>query len=131
MDKIILLEKIWDCLNSQIVPIYAGAKMLKNIFRKIVFIDFYQFKSYDELADYLIHMSKEQYEKYLYSAKKLLENKKVVYLFSGEKYAQDILNAVSHRTEFSMHFYDKIYVRIYPVYLKLVSELKEFCERNY
>ena len=129
MDKNYITEKIWDCLNSQIVPIYAGAKNVKEYIPEDCFIDFYQFKSYDELADYLIHMSKEQYEKYLYSAKKLLENKKVVYLFSGEKYAQDILNAVSHRTEFSMHFYDKIYVRIYPVYLKLVSELKNFVKK--
>ena len=40
MDKNYITEKIWDCLNSQIVPIYAGAKMLKNIFRKIVLLIF-------------------------------------------------------------------------------------------
>ncbi len=101
-----ITEKIWDCLNAQIVPIYAGAENIGEYIPKDCYIDFDQFESYDALANFLIEMSEDQYQEYLDAAKKLLHSN-VVCKFSGEQYAHDILFAVENKNDFEMTKYGR------------------------
>lgn len=112
-----ITEKIWDCLNAQIVPVYAGAGNITDYIPEECFIDFYKFNSYDELANYLEHMTQECYNGYLEAARKLLANDEKIAMFRGERYAHDIIDAVSHTVAFSMGFKEKILLRV-SIYVK-------------
>ncbi|MCM1125467.1 MAG: glycosyltransferase family 10 [Lachnospiraceae bacterium] len=104
-----ITEKIWDCLNSQIVPIYLGAKNVTDYIPRECFIDFNDFESYDTLANYLVGMTEERYNKYLEAARALLDSD-VTDFFRGEQYAHDFLEAVKHSVSFTMGVREKIYV---------------------
>ena len=101
-----ITEKIWDCLNAQIVPIYAGAENIQDYIPADCFISFDQFESYDALAHFLTQMSEETYQKYLDAAWKLLHSD-VIDQFSGEQYAHDILTAVGQKNHFTMTEYGR------------------------
>lgn len=96
-----ITEKIWDCLNAQIVPIYAGAENIRDYIPENCFIDFYRFSSYEELAVHLLRMREDEYQGYLDAAKELLQSE-IIRKFSGEQYAHDILQAVGHAENFQM-----------------------------
>lgn len=104
-----ITEKIWDCLNSQIVPIYAGAENITDYIPQECFIDLNDFESYDSLAKYLVDMTEERYNKYLEAAQALLDSD-VIKLFRGEQYAHDFLKAVKQPIPFVMGVREKIYV---------------------
>ena len=124
-----ITEKIWDCLNSQIVPIYAGAELITDFIPKECFINFYDFKNYDELSRYILEMTEEVYNEYLEAARRLLADESVISLFSGEKYAENIIDAVSHSVDFSMRWKEKIYINIYWAWIKWFGILKKFVKR--
>lgn len=121
-----ITEKIWDCLDAQIVPIYAGAEQITDFIPQECFIDFYSFKNYDELSDYLFKMSEEKYNEYLKAAKRLLADEKVISLFRGERYAKDIIDAVSHPVVFSMKLKDKVYISLYLKWTRFVTRVKKY-----
>lgn len=101
-----ITEKIWDCLNAQIVPIYAGAENIRDYIPENCFISFDRFDSYDALAKFLMQMSEEEYQKYLDAALQLLHSD-VIDRFSGEQYAHDILAAVEQKNDFQMTGYGR------------------------
>lgn len=104
-----ITEKIWDCLNSQIVPIYAGAENITDYIPHECFIDLDDFESYDSLAKYLVAMTEKRYNEYLVAAQNLLHSNAVRF-FKGERYAHDFLNAVKYPVPFSMGRKEKLYV---------------------
>lgn len=86
-------EKVFDCICSGIVPIYAGAPNIRDFLPEDSFIDYFSFSSLDELKQYLIDMDEQIYQKYIDAGKRIL------YLdlprqFSMEQYVTDILDAV-------------------------------------
>lgn len=120
-----ITEKIWDCLNAQIVPIYAGAERITDFIPQECFIDFYAYKNYEELADYLVNMSEERYNEYVQAAKRLLNDENVISQFRGERYAKDIIDAVSHPIHFSMKWKDKIYVSFHLKWTNYLNTVKK------
>lgn len=117
-------EKIWDCLCSGIVPIYGGAENINEYIPSECYINYFQFKSISELADYLLNMSKEEYQQYLDAAKKLLLTN-VKEVFSGETYAADIYNAVNHEKMFEISSGYKAIVYAICAKINLVNNLKK------
>ena len=71
-----ITEKIFDCFFAGTVPIYLGAENIKDYIPENTFIDARQFQSKDEMLDYLLHISEEQYE--------LIQNNIVDYLNSDQ-----------------------------------------------
>lgn len=104
-----ITEKIWDCLHAQIVPIYAGARNIRDYIPEDCFIDFYEVGSYERLYQLISGMSVEKYDTYLEAAKKLLQNEKIRWLFSGERYGKLILDAVQHPVTFEPSWKGKCY----------------------
>lgn len=99
-----ITEKIWDCLTSQIVPIYLGAENIHEYVPEKCFIDFNDFESYDALAKFLLEMNEIQYQGYLDRAKEFLQSS-VIQKFSGEQYAHDIIFAAGNMKSFAMTEY--------------------------
>ncbi len=57
-------EKIFDCLEADCVPVYLGAPDITDFVCADAFVDARNFKSDDELADYLWSMSEAEYNRY-------------------------------------------------------------------
>lgn len=57
-------EKIFDAMQADAVPIYWGAKDIKNYVPPQCYIDFDDFKSFEKLYDYLKDMPQKEYEEY-------------------------------------------------------------------
>lgn len=69
-----ITEKIFDCFEMGIVPIYWGASDIKEYVPEECFIDYAKFKNLNELADYLFSMKEEEYNGYLEAIHKLFQS---------------------------------------------------------
>lgn len=102
-------EKIWDCLCSGIVPIYAGAENIYEYIPRDCYIDYFEFKNCEELADFLLKMEEEEYQKYLAAAQRLLETDIKNY-FSGSEYASCIYSAIAHKKKFEVSIIHRLHI---------------------
>ena len=87
-------EKIFDCFNAKVVPIYWGAENVEEYIPKECFIDKRDFESYDDLYKYIKNMSEETYEGYITAIEKYLHSKKYKNLFSSEASANILYDAL-------------------------------------
>lgn len=116
-------EKILDCLVMGIVPIYAGADDIEAYVPKECFIDYWQFDSLQELADFLQQIEEEDYNKYLEAAKQFL-NSEMITEFSGARYAEYIYRVAAINKEFNISMIDKLYIKAVLFKKKIVSKIK-------
>ncbi|MEK7069952.1 MAG: glycosyltransferase family 10 [Patescibacteria group bacterium] len=92
-----ITEKIFDCFNAGIVPIYWGAENIADYVDKNTFIDRRKFKSDKELFDFLNKIDENEYNKYLSAIEKYLtgDNYK---LFLSENFADTIIKTLNLKT---------------------------------
>lgn len=90
-----ITEKIFDCLTSGIVPIYAGAPDICDYVPKGCFISLREYNDYESLYNYISNMKEDEYKNYLKAADEFMHSPMSDH-FSGKKYAHYILDAVSH-----------------------------------
>mgnify|MGYP003298536239 CR=1 FL=1 len=95
-----ITEKIFDCLCMGIIPVYAGAEDIADYIPQECYVDYFSFKSDDELAKYLFNMSEEEYQSRLEAIGDFLKTD-VKDKFSGEEYARCMLEAVKHQKKFN------------------------------
>lgn len=88
-------EKILDCLTSGIVPIYAGAPDVCDYVPEDCFIKLRNYKNYEDLYDYISNVDEDGYKKFLSAADRFIHSPLPDH-FSGKRYAQYILDAVSN-----------------------------------
>ena len=67
-------EKIFDVMAAGSVPIYAGAPNITDYVPKACFINYNDFKSHEELYQFLTTMDDNTYQKYLNCIQKFMEN---------------------------------------------------------
>ena len=87
-------EKIFDCFKAKTVPIYLGADNVTDYIPKECFIDKRDFKTYDELYNYLVSMDEKTYEHYIKNIEKFLNSSKYKEYFSSEQSAKRIKTAL-------------------------------------
>lgn len=85
-------EKIFDCLTCGIVPVYYGADDITEYVSEGSFIDYRKFKDPRLLGEYLLSINESQYNEFVSEAKKCVNSPKLQSLFSGEMYAQNIID---------------------------------------
>ena len=83
-------EKIFDCFYAKVVPIYWGADNVTDYIPKECFIDRRNFSSYDELYDFLMNMTEQEYNKYIKAIEKYLKSKEYLDLFTSKASAEII-----------------------------------------
>lgn len=71
-----ITEKIFGCFTAGCIPIYLGAPNIEDYIPKNCFIDYRNFKSDDEMYQFIKHMSKEQYLQYLDNIRSFLNSEK-------------------------------------------------------
>lgn len=69
-------EKIFDCLKAKCVPVYLGASDIEKYIPRNCFIDFREFRDYDDLLNFLKSIDEEKYGEYMKNIEKLLSNEK-------------------------------------------------------
>ncbi len=94
-------EKIYDCLCSGIVPIYGGAPNITDYIPSDCFMDYFSFKSIEELADTIMNMPREEYDAYVNAGKEFLE-KLDKSTFTGGYFAGQIYDLLEHKKEFKI-----------------------------
>lgn len=72
-----ITEKIFDCMMAGVVPIYLGAPDVQSLIPGDVYIDRREFKSYQDLNEYLRRLSDGEYVKYLGAMRNFLLSEKV------------------------------------------------------
>ena len=107
-------EKIYDCLSAGIVPIYAGAPNIDEYVPHSCFIDYFSFKSLEQLADYISNMSEDEFNTYLNAGKEFVNNLDLTptrYYKIGES----ALMAIEHKRKIKVPFSSKIMVNLYGI----------------
>ncbi|HSW87011.1 MAG TPA: glycosyltransferase family 10 [Rhabdochlamydiaceae bacterium] len=87
-------EKIFDSFAAGNIPIYLGATNIEEYIPKHCFIDRRDFSSYEELYDFMKHMSKKEYEAYLKNIEHFLRSD-AAQLFSRKNFIRTFQEAVS------------------------------------
>ena len=68
-----ITEKIFDCLRADCVPVYWGATNIEEYVNPACYIDRRQFRSYEELDDYISRISEAEYLKLREAGKAFLQ----------------------------------------------------------
>ena len=89
-----ITEKIFDCFLAGTIPVYLGARNIKDYVPEKTFIDKENFKTYEELYRYLNGMSVSEYSNYLIGIKDFIESKKS-YPFTAEYFAKIIIKNIT------------------------------------
>ncbi len=96
-------EKIFDCFMAKTVPIYLGATNVDDYIPKDCFIHKKDFKSYNALYDYLIHMDEKTYHNYIHHIEKYLKSKEFTEHFSSDSSARVIFDALLDKGDINYH----------------------------
>lgn len=88
-----ITEKIFDSFFGGCVPVYLGAPNVTDYIPADTFIDKRNFKTYEQLYDYLKNMSDKEYINYLEAIKIYVRSDKI-YPFSAQCFAKTIITEV-------------------------------------
>lgn len=69
-----ITEKILDCFEAKVIPIYLGADNITDYVPVKAFIDYRKFSSNEALLEYLEAIQEEEYNDYLSAAAKFLQS---------------------------------------------------------
>ncbi|SDS35151.1 Glycosyltransferase family 10 (fucosyltransferase) C-term [Pseudomonas asplenii] len=78
-----ITEKIFDCFFAGCVPVYWGANNVREHIPGSCFIDRTQFSSYEDLYDFMVNMSGDQYSEYQRAIEKFLKSESADQFRSG------------------------------------------------
>lgn len=86
-------EKIFNCFQAGSIPVYLGAPNITSYVPKNCFIAIEDFKSHEELYQFLKNMSKETYMDYLNHIQKFLESEQVQN-FSSDHFVKTMMGLI-------------------------------------
>ena len=89
-------EKIFCCFAAGCVPVYWGAQNIEKYVPKNCFIDYRDFKSQEELYQFLKSMPKKTYDKYLENIRAFLNSEKAQ-LFTSENLMKILYGAMTEQ----------------------------------
>ncbi len=111
-------EKIHDCINSGIVPIYVGAPDIEEYVPKDCFIDYASFSSLDEMYECLSSMKEEEWRQYIEAQKRFVASGWYSTI-SEESWWNGIISATDKRCQYQ----GRNKAHISPIYFVLAKIL--------
>lgn len=90
-----ITEKIFGCFAAGCIPIYWGAENIEHYIPKSCFIDYRDFKSDEQLHQFLVNMSLERYQKYIEAIQNYL-NSEQAQIFSPAFFDNLVYEAITH-----------------------------------
>jgi len=92
--KSYITEKLFDCFKAGCVPIYWGASNITNYIPKDCFIDFREFRNYDNLLKYLDSIDENKYNSFTNNIRSLMSNKNFIETWFEEGFGKLVLKDV-------------------------------------
>lgn len=89
-------EKIWDCINARVIPIYYGDNNILSFVPENVFIDYRKFESAERLYEYLKKMSEQEYFGYIRNIETFI-NSDATKKVSPQRYCDDLIRIMVNR----------------------------------
>ena len=89
----LITEKIFDCFAAGTVPIYYGPPNVQDYIPNGCYIDFRDFKSYEDLYQFLMNVTEIEYKAYLDAAKRFIKSKEY-YAFTSKRFAEIVLEQI-------------------------------------
>lgn len=89
-----ITEKIFDCFFAGCVPVYLGAPNVADYIPANTFIDKRNFRTYEELYNYLKNIPDREYANYLNAIKDFVESDRI-YPFSADCFAKIIIDEIA------------------------------------
>ena len=123
-----ITEKILDCFTMGIVPIYAGAPDVNKYVPQEAYISYRDFLSFEELYEYIVSISEEEYKTFLFHADKYLSKNRHDF-FTGSRYADLILEAVKHKPPYNNNIIIQFLFRLLFFKKKIFVKLKSFMHK--
>jgi hypothetical protein len=90
-----ITEKIFDCFYATCVPIYLGAPDIESYIPTCCYIDFRNFKNFDDLNNYLQSMTESEYDRYRLAINNFLDSSDFE-KFSEITYAKNLFNTIKY-----------------------------------
>ncbi len=91
--KCYITEKIFDCFQAGVVPIYLGAPNIEKIIPRNCFIDKRKFKTYEALHEFLSNMSEDEFNSYLQNIKEFMSGE-AAREFSQDAFVEKIVSGL-------------------------------------
>ncbi|CAN5300789.1 hypothetical protein BH10PAT1_BH10PAT1_2930 [soil metagenome] len=88
-------EKIIDCLEAHVIPIYYGPKNITEYIPQNVFVNFEYFKDLESLLSFIKDMTIKEYNLYIKRGLIFLNSKKFKSLFFEKKFEKTFLESIS------------------------------------
>lgn len=89
-----ITEKIFDCFQAGVVPVYLGASNIQDEVFSNCFIDKREFKTYEELHAYLQTITEEEYNAYIENIRIYLTSDSAR-LYTQDAFILDIVNGLT------------------------------------
>jgi hypothetical protein len=89
----LVTEKIFDSFSAGCVPVYWGAKNIKELIPESCYIDKTKFSTYDELYHYLKTMDDAEYLTYLKNIDTFIHSKQAL-KFTSSYYAETLVKFI-------------------------------------
>lgn len=89
-----ITEKIFDCFFARCVPIYWGAENIADYIPSDTFVDRRQFKTLDEMIEFVENISEKEYGIYIDNINKFLNSSKFKDVFSVEAYVDNMTRVI-------------------------------------
>ena len=114
-----ITEKIFDCFQMGIVPIYKGASDIDKYVPRRCYINYSDFENLDDLANFLFSMEELEYQKYLDAIDELLQS--------------DIFIPFSHVTFYEQirKVYEKGKIKDFKLSHEVILKLRKQAVRQY
>jgi hypothetical protein len=91
-----ITEKIFDCLYSNVLPIYLGAPNINEYIEKKCFIDRNNFKSNEDLFNYIDSLNDKEYERYIENGKLFLNTSKAKFFTKDYCVSEFVKNIIEN-----------------------------------
>lgn len=93
-----LTEKIFDCFFAGVIPIYFGDPLVTSRIPSETFIDFRNFKSFNELDDYCRSINYNEATEYIMAAQNFLSSE-LFKPFTADYFANNIIDILNEMNE--------------------------------
>lgn len=110
-------EKIFDCFYAKTIPIYWGADNIENYVPRDCYIDKREFKTYEELYEYINNMSEEEYNRKIKNIEKYLKSESYS-KFLGKEFSETIYDVIINEKTEGINYLQASYIFFLNIFFR-------------
>lgn len=115
-------EKIFDCFYAKTIPIYWGADNIENYVPKDCYIDKREFKTYEELYEYINNMTEEEYNRKIKNIEKYLKSGSYS-KFLGKEFSETVYDVIINKKTEEINYLQASYIFFSNIFFRGGSKI--------